>query len=54
MTIQRHTAFAPTLMKLGCGDHEQFTQLRSPDTEWVDHGTGMMAMYKSDWDLIGG
>ena len=39
-------------MKLSCGEHEEYTSLRS--SIWLDYGTGMMAMYKTDWEYVGG
>ena len=39
-------------MKLSCGEHEEYTSLRS--SIWLDYGTGMMAMYKTDWKYVGG
>ncbi|XP_066929538.1 uncharacterized protein [Clytia hemisphaerica] len=52
LTIQNRTAYNPTLMKLGCGDHEQYTP-KMKSTIWLDYGTGMMSMYKSDWMKVG-
>ena len=39
-------------MKLSCGEHEEHTSLRT--SIWLDYGTGMMAMYKTDWENVGG
>jgi len=50
--VQGRTAFNPTLLKLGCGEHEQYTTLKR--TQWLDYGTGMISMYKSDWIDVGG
>ncbi|XP_066927984.1 uncharacterized protein [Clytia hemisphaerica] len=52
LTIQNRTAYNPTLMKMGCGDHEQYTP-KMKSTIWLDYGTGMMSMYKSDWMKVG-
>ena len=52
MTIQGRTAFNPTLLKLACGEHEEYMDVKT--SEWLDYGTGMMAMYKTDWIDIGG
>jgi len=50
--VQGRTAFNPTLLKLGCGEHEKYTTLKS--SLWLDHGTGMISMYTSDWIDVGG
>ena len=50
--MQGRTAFNPTLLKLACGEHEEFTEVTK--SEWLDYGTGMMAMYKTDWLDVGG
>ena len=52
MTIQGRTAFTPTLLQLACGEHEEYTNIEK--SRWLDDGTGMMAMYKTDWVDIGG
>ena len=39
-------------MKLSCDEHEEYTSLRT--FFWLDYGTGMMAMYKTDWENVGG
>uniref|UniRef100_A0A7M5XCJ4 Hexosyltransferase n=1 Tax=Clytia hemisphaerica TaxID=252671 RepID=A0A7M5XCJ4_9CNID len=51
MTVQGRTSYNPTLLKLACGEHEEYTKLEK--SEWLDYGTGMMAMYKNDWEEIG-
>lgn len=52
LTIRGKTAFTPSLMRQHCGEHEQYTDI--VESFWVDNGPGMIAMYKSDFDKIGG
>ena len=51
-TTQGRSAYSPTLIKLHCGEHEMYTPLTK--SSWLDEGTGMMAMYKTDWLEVGG
>lgn len=51
-TIYGKTAYCPTLLKLACGEHEQYTNLHG--SIWMDIGYGMMAMYGKDWKKVGG
>jgi len=50
--VQGKTSFCPTLLKLQCGEHEQYTTLY--ESLWIDDGFGMMAMFRSDWSIVGG
>ena len=39
-------------MRQECGEHELYTSLKK--SFWADNGTGMLAMYKTDFETIGG
>lgn len=41
------------LLKFHIGRHEQYTK-NMDQVMWMDYGYGMMALYKSDWDIAGG
>ena len=45
-------AYSPILMRLQCGEHPEYTELR--DSRWMEQGYGMISIYKSDWERIGG
>ena len=45
-------AYSPTLLRLQCGEHPEYTKLH--DSLWMDLGYGMISIYKSDWERIGG
>lgn len=53
-TFQGLAGFSPTLLKFFPGQHEQYTEFNQSPPLWVDDGFGMMALYKSDWNVIGG
>ena len=42
-------AYSPILVRLACG-----TTSTEPFGYWEFNGLGLMALYKSDWDKIGG
>ena len=42
-------AYSPILVRLACG-----TTSTKPFGYWEFNGLGLMALYKSDWDKIGG
>ena len=41
------------LLKFHLGRHEQYTE-NMDQVMWMDYGYGMMALHKSDWDIVGG
>ncbi|EDO43079.1 predicted protein [Nematostella vectensis] len=47
--FQNRSVYAPVLIRLGCGHNPLNISGR-----WEIHGFGMVGMYKSDWDQIGG
>ncbi|XP_022808599.1 N-acetyl-beta-glucosaminyl-glycoprotein 4-beta-N-acetylgalactosaminyltransferase 1-like [Stylophora pistillata] len=47
--VQGKIAYSPLLTRLSCG-----ATARHPRGYWEDFGYGLMGMYKSDWNRIGG
>ena len=44
--------YNPVLLRLQCGEHPEYTDLL--DSRWMDQGFGMISIYKSDWERVGG
>ena len=51
-TIEGKMVYSPILIRLQCGEHPEYTELH--DSRWMDFGFGMISIYKSDWERVGG
>ena len=48
-SVQHKIAYSPLLVRLDCG-----ATTSEPFGYWEIHGLGLITLYKSDWDKIGG
>lgn len=52
-TFKSKTTYCPILLRLYCGEHPEYTE-RSKNSIWQEIGYGMISIFKSDWNKIGG
>ncbi|XP_065659547.1 uncharacterized protein LOC100206109 [Hydra vulgaris] len=52
-TFKGQTTYVPVMLRLGCGQHPFYTEVEYGSI-WQEIGYGMISIFKSDWNKIGG